>query len=99
MVLDVNFLILSHRLLSLYHFHRCVPGVFFDINPRGVKQVEKSNCIANVRFSYGPSMRNLTVGMKNLAEMIAKWSKNPERASVYALEAAKRVAEEFANEK
>eukprot|EP00529_Nitzschia_sp_RCC80_P022917 CAMPEP_0113496770 /NCGR_PEP_ID=MMETSP0014_2-20120614/30290_1 /TAXON_ID=2857 /ORGANISM="Nitzschia sp." /LENGTH=476 /DNA_ID=CAMNT_0000390697 /DNA_START=82 /DNA_END=1508 /DNA_ORIENTATION=- /assembly_acc=CAM_ASM_000159 len=32
----------------------CVPGVFFDLNPRGLKQIDKSPCIDHVRFSYGP---------------------------------------------
>jgi len=48
----------------------CVPGVFFDINPRGTRHIEKSKCISNVRFSYGPPIRNLTIGMKSLEKMI-----------------------------
>jgi hypothetical protein len=61
-----------------------------------VKHVEKSNCISNVRFSYGPPMRNLTIGMKNMAEMIAKWRKAPVRASAYAVEEFQHFAEEAA---
>lgn len=51
----------------------CVPGVFFDLNPRGLKTFHKSNCNSNVRFSYGPPMKNLTLGMKRLALLIEEW--------------------------
>lgn len=61
----------------------CVPGVFFDVNPKGVRHIGKSQSIANIRFSYGPTMRNLTVGMENLGKMIQKWSSHPQRLSVY----------------
>uniref|UniRef100_A0A7R9VH67 Aminotransferase class I/classII large domain-containing protein n=1 Tax=Pseudictyota dubia TaxID=2749911 RepID=A0A7R9VH67_9STRA len=61
----------------------CVPGVFFDINPRGVRQVKKSNCLANVRFSYGPSMRNLEVGIQNMERMIRKWMLHTISLSTY----------------
>lgn len=61
----------------------CVPGVFFDVNPRGIRNVATSKCLANVRFSYGPPMRNLTLGMKHIEEMIKKWKAAPVRASVY----------------
>uniref|UniRef100_A0A7R9YY82 Aminotransferase class I/classII large domain-containing protein n=1 Tax=Pseudictyota dubia TaxID=2749911 RepID=A0A7R9YY82_9STRA len=61
----------------------CVPGVFFDINPRGVRQVKKSNCLANVRFSYGPSMRNLEVGIQNMEKMIRKWMLHTISLSTY----------------
>lgn len=60
----------------------CVPGVFFDINPRGLKTLLKSTCISNVRFSYGPPMENLTLGMKRLASLIAEWKDNPEPCDV-----------------
>ena len=49
------------------------PGVFFDINPRGLKQVHRSPCIANVRFSYGPKMVNLERGIEAIGEMIKEW--------------------------
>jgi len=64
----------------------CVPGVFFDINPRGLKTLLKSTCIANVRFSYGPPMRNLTLGMERLATLIAEWELNPETPLEYVEE-------------
>lgn len=62
----------------------CVPGVFFDINPRGLKNVLQSTCISNVRFSYGPPIRNLTLGMKQLANMINEWKLKPESSIKYA---------------
>ena len=74
----------------------CVPGVFFDINPRGIRNVPKSSCLANVRFSYGPPMRNLIVGMNNMEGMIAKWRNSPQLVSSYILDAIKRNKEELA---
>jgi len=55
----------------------CVPGAFFDINPRGVRNIMNSSCIANVRFSYGPPMHNLVEGVKQMETMIDKWKKAP----------------------
>jgi aspartate/methionine/tyrosine aminotransferase len=63
-----------------------VPGVFFDINPRGIRNIRQSKSIANVRFSYGPPMHNLVLGMKQLGTMIAEWKENPESAHDYAEE-------------
>lgn len=62
----------------------CVPGVFFDINPRGLKQVHKSPCISNVRFSYGPRMENLERGMQQIGKMIAEWKSHPSTCDAYA---------------
>uniref|UniRef100_A0A7R9Z506 Aminotransferase class I/classII large domain-containing protein n=1 Tax=Pseudictyota dubia TaxID=2749911 RepID=A0A7R9Z506_9STRA len=64
----------------------CVPGVFFDVNPRGVRHVEKSSCISHVRFSYGPAMRNLTVGVQNMKAMIDKWKKHSQSLSSYIVD-------------
>jgi len=61
----------------------CVPGVFFDINPRGIMNIQKSKCISNVRFSYGPPFVNLEKGMAQIKCMIEKWEKSPMRASIY----------------
>lgn len=52
----------------------CVPGVFFDVNPGNIRNVKKSKCISNVRFSYGPSMDKLMLGMKNMKEVVTHWS-------------------------
>lgn len=62
----------------------CVPGVFFDINPRGLKQVHRSPCIANVRFSYGPRMENLERGMKQIGQLISEWKDHPKSCDDYA---------------
>jgi len=61
----------------------CVPGVFFDINPRGTRNVIRSQSISNVRFSYGPPMRNLVIGVKHMRAMINKWEKKSITASIY----------------
>ena len=61
----------------------CVPGVFFDINPRGICNIQRSRAINNVRFSYGPPFENLEKGMAQIQKMISKWEKSPIRASVY----------------
>lgn len=63
-----------------------VPGVFFDCNPRSVRHLNKSKCISNVRFSYGPTFENLKLGMQNMKAMIAKFRKSPKRASAYMKE-------------
>merc|ERR1711865_614017 len=53
-----------------------VPGVFFDINPRGLKTLLKSTCISN-----------LTLGMKSLADLINQWKEHSAvTASEYASE-------------
>jgi len=64
----------------------CVPGVFFDINPRDIRNLRKSKCINFVRFSYGPAMENLEKGMKQLGEMIEYWKKHEESPDEYARE-------------
>lgn len=66
-----------------------VPGVFFDINPRGLKTLLKSTCISNVRFSYGPPMSNLTLGMKRLDDLINQWKEHS------AVTASEYASEEF----
>jgi len=62
-----------------------VPGVFFDCNPRSVRHLEKSKCIAFCRFSYGPPMPNLTRGMQHLETLIAvhRNASRPLTASTY----------------
>lgn len=62
----------------------CVPGVFFDINPREIRHLTKSKCINFVRFSYGPPMRNLTLGVEEMGKMISYWRKHIMTASTYA---------------
>jgi hypothetical protein len=63
----------------------CVPGVFFDLNPRGTRnRIHMSTCIGNVRFSYGPPMDDLINGVKQMGEMIQYWRDQPESAHDYA---------------
>lgn len=64
----------------------CVPGVFFDINPRGIRYIRQSKCLGNVRFSYGPPFENLVKGMEQVKTMIEKWKKHPETPDFYAHE-------------
>jgi aspartate/methionine/tyrosine aminotransferase len=53
----------------------CVPGVFFDVNPGGIRHITKSKCINHVRFSYGPPKENLYLGMQKVEQIINRWSK------------------------
>lgn len=62
----------------------CVPGVFFDINPRNIRVLKESKCISFVRFSYGPPLEHLEKGVKQIRAMIEYWEKNPETACTYA---------------
>jgi len=69
---------------AVRHKMICVPGVFFDINPRDIRNLRKSKCINFVRFSYGPPMENLEKGMKQLGKMIEYWKKNQKSPDMYA---------------
>jgi len=64
----------------------CVPGVFFDINPRNIRNLGASKCLPYVRFSYGPPMEQLEKGIKHMGQMIAFWKFHQESASMYARE-------------
>lgn len=64
----------------------CVPGVFFDINPREIRHLQKSKCINFVRFSYGPPMRNLTLGVEQMGKMISYWRHHQMSAEQYGRE-------------
>jgi aspartate/methionine/tyrosine aminotransferase len=63
-----------------------VPGVFFDINPSHARNIRKSTCINFVRFSYGPVMKNLEIGVKQIGNMIEYWKNHSESADQYAEE-------------
>lgn len=49
-----------------------VPGTFFDINPG--KRMKKAGSRFNnyLRFSYGPDIKTLTIGIKRLKELVDK---------------------------
>eukprot|EP00804_Cyclotella_cryptica_P022017 CCRYP_000936-RA/>CCRYP_000936-RA protein AED:0.04 eAED:0.04 QI:100/1/1/1/0.85/0.75/8/3698/492 len=64
----------------------CVPGVFFDINPRNIRNVRNNKCINFVRFSYGPPMSNLETGVQQIEKMIQYWKNNPESVAMYQKE-------------
>jgi len=64
----------------------CVPGVFFDINPNGTRNLHRSTCLGNVRFSYGPPMHNLELGMKHIKTFIDDWRAHEESSAEYASE-------------
>ncbi|XP_049848511.1 probable N-acetyl-LL-diaminopimelate aminotransferase [Schistocerca gregaria] len=52
-----------------------VPGIFFDVNPAKRRNLFHSPYHHNVRISYGPPMEELALGLKNLREMIHKYTK------------------------
>ncbi|EJK61782.1 hypothetical protein THAOC_17672 [Thalassiosira oceanica] len=62
----------------------CVPGVFFDLNPRQVRHLKESKSINYVRFSYGPRMENLVKGVASMKKMIDYWRQNSTSAGNYA---------------
>jgi len=62
----------------------CVPGVFFDINPRNTRNIKRSKCLSYVRFSYGPGMENLEKGVKHMRTMIDYWKSHKETSELYA---------------
>ena len=47
-----------------------VPGVFFDVNP-GKERGGASPLSSWMRFSFGPPIDNLRMGLDRLAEMVA----------------------------
>jgi len=69
---------------SIYRKVICVPGVFFDINPRNTRNLRHSQCLSFVRFSYGPAMDHLEKGVKNIGKMIEYWKTHQESPDMYA---------------
>ena len=49
----------------------CVPGVFFDVNPGKRRTQQHSLFASHVRFSFGPAMPSLELGLSRLKEMVA----------------------------
>lgn len=49
-----------------------VPGEFFDVNPGKRRPSTGSRFAHHVRFSFGPSMEEITLGLDRLESMIAK---------------------------
>ena len=46
-----------------------VPGEFFDVNPGGVRK-EESPFKQWMRFSFGPPMDNMKLGLARLEDML-----------------------------
>ncbi len=59
---------------ALKHKVMTVPGYFFDIHP-GKKKKEKSVFDSWVRFSFGPSEKNMMHGLDRLTLMISSFAK------------------------
>ena len=49
-----------------------VPGEFFDVNPGRRRPGRVSRFRSHVRFSFGPELETLELGLSRLAEMIAR---------------------------
>ncbi|MDH3590677.1 MAG: pyridoxal phosphate-dependent aminotransferase [Planctomycetota bacterium] len=49
-----------------------VPGQFFDVNPGGYR-IKKSPYENWMRFSFGPPMDNMVMGLDRLAELVAEY--------------------------
>lgn len=52
----------------------CVPGEFFDINPGRRRQHIKSRLEGFVRFSFGPSLEELTLGLDRLESLLKSYA-------------------------
>jgi aspartate/methionine/tyrosine aminotransferase len=49
-----------------------VPGIFFDLNPSKRRDLFDSPCHHFVRFSYGPKMEVLKMGLDGIERVVAK---------------------------
>ena len=49
-----------------------VPGIFFDLNPSKRRDLFDSPCHHFVRFSYGPKMETLRMGLDGIERVVAK---------------------------
>ncbi|KIN03628.1 hypothetical protein OIDMADRAFT_158334 [Oidiodendron maius Zn] len=50
-----------------------VPGIFFDLNPSKRRDLFDSPCHHFVRFSYGPKMDTLKMGLDGIERVVAKF--------------------------
>lgn len=57
---------------ALEHQVIVVPGVFFDINPGKRRPDRESRFGSYVRFSFGPSRKEIELGLANLRKMLAR---------------------------
>lgn len=49
-----------------------VPGIFFDLNPSKRRDLFDSPCHHFVRFSYGPKMETLKMGLDGIERVVKK---------------------------
>lgn len=49
-----------------------VPGIFFDLNPSKRRDLFDSPCHHFVRFSYGPKMETLKMGLDGIERVVDK---------------------------
>ena len=49
-----------------------VPGIFFDLNPSKRRDLFDSPCHHFVRFSYGPTMKTLRMGLDGIERVVTK---------------------------
>jgi len=50
-----------------------VPGIFFDLNPSKRRDLFDSPCHHFVRFSYGPKMETLKMGLDGIERVVQKY--------------------------
>lgn len=50
-----------------------VPGIFFDLNPSRRRDLFDSPCHHFVRFSYGPRMDVLRMGLDGIERVVTKY--------------------------
>src|SRR5208282_617165 len=50
-----------------------VPGIFFDLNPSKRRDLFDSPCHHFVRFSYGPKMETLKMGLDGIERVLKKY--------------------------
>lgn len=55
-----------------------VPGIFFDLNPSKRRDLFDSPCHHFVRFSYGPKMETLKMGLDGIERVVNKFKKDAE---------------------
>ncbi|KAG4436069.1 hypothetical protein IFR05_008459 [Cadophora sp. M221] len=51
-----------------------VPGIFFDLNPSKRRDLFDSPCHHFVRFSYGPKMETLKMGLDGIERVVKKYA-------------------------
>ncbi|RFU34396.1 hypothetical protein B7463_g1925, partial [Scytalidium lignicola] len=55
-----------------------VPGIFFDLNPSKRRDLFDSPCHHFIRFSYGPTMETLKMGLDGIQRVVEKFKASAE---------------------